>query len=98
MADTLSNSIAVQVPVEALRPLVEACVREAAERLGAGAGGDAGALLFTEEVAAARLAMTADQLRSERRLGRIAYCKAGRQVRYSAHNLETYVLRCARHD
>jgi hypothetical protein len=92
------DSIALQVPVEGLRPLIEAVVREAFERLGAGAGGDGAALLFTEEAAAARLSMTPDQLRSERRLGRIAYCRSGRQIRYSRYNLEAYVLSCARRD
>jgi hypothetical protein len=98
VADTLSNSIGLAIPVDALRPLVEAVVREAVERLGAGAGGDAGALLFTEEVAAARLSMTTDQLRCQRRAGRITFCRAGRQIRYSKYDLERYVADCSRRE
>lgn len=46
---------------------------------------------LTENEAAKRLGMTPDQLRSERRLGRISFARCGRKVRYSPDDLQRYL-------
>lgn len=48
---------------------------------------------MTEGEAAKRLGLTPDQLRSERRLGRITFARCGRKIRYSGDDLTGYVKR-----
>jgi hypothetical protein len=83
--------LALSVPEESLRGLIREIVAELAGSMSASALSNA-PLALTEEAAAEKIGLTADQLRNERRLGRIAYHRiGGRRVRYTEADLAEYL-------
>lgn len=86
----MAESIPLAVPVEAFRDLIRAVVREVLAETAAKSERAA----LTESEAAARLGLSPDTLRSERRLGRIDCCRLGRKVRFTEEQIAKYLARC----
>jgi hypothetical protein len=85
----MADTVPFAVPVDAFRDLIRTVVREVLAEIGTANG----TVLLTEAQAASQLGMSADTLRSERRLGRIACRQTGRKIRYSPEDLSKYVAR-----
>jgi excisionase family DNA binding protein len=86
----MADSFPLAVSLDSLRPLIREVVAAVLAEIGP--TNDAPVLL-TEAEAATRLGMSADTLRSERRLGRITCRQTGRKIRYSTEDLSRYVSR-----
>jgi hypothetical protein len=86
----MADTVPFAVPVDAFRDLIRTVVREVLAEIGTSKEGP---VLLTEAQAASQLGMSADTLRSERRLGRIACRQTGRKIRYSPEDLSKYVAR-----
>jgi hypothetical protein len=86
-------AVAISVPPEALRPLVEQVVAEVLARLDAARPHLDGRLAFSEEEAARLLGLQPHVLRDERLRGRIAASTiVGRRVRYTREDLVSYLV------
>lgn len=84
-------SLSLSVPDETLRELVRNVVQEVLSTVEGGASTDT-PLALTEREAAERVGLTADQLRNERRLGRITFRRlCGKRVRYTMEDLSQYL-------
>jgi hypothetical protein len=88
-------ALALTLPPDALRPLVEQIVTEVLARLDqARATLPADRLAYSEPEAARLLGMQRHQLRDERLRGRIQASKiVGKQVRYLPQDLTNYLMR-----
>jgi len=84
-------SLSLNVPDETLRELVRNVVQEVLSTVDGGQSMDI-PLALTEREAAERVGLTADQLRNERRLGRITFRRlCGKRVRYTMEDLSQYL-------
>ena len=91
---SLEAAVALHIDPAALTPLVRQIVSETIAQLEAARAQipDAGQLAYSEEQAAALLALEPHVLRDERRRGRIsASSVVGRRVRYSRQDLIDYL-------
>jgi hypothetical protein len=85
--------VSLQLDPEALRPLIEATVREAVAQVDGDRARLNGDLCYTEQEAAALLRLNEHQLRDERRRSRIrASAIVGRRIRYLREDLISYLL------
>jgi hypothetical protein len=84
----------ISISPEQLKPLIEAVVAEAIQRFAEVQGTLPTQLAYSEEQAAHLLALEPNQLRDERRRGRIrAHVIVGGRVRYTREDLVAYLMR-----
>ena len=83
----------MSLPVDALRPLVQAIVTEVLGRLDTARGALPDKLAFTEAEAARLLSLNTHQLRDERLRGRIAASRiVGNRIAYRREDLVEYLM------
>jgi hypothetical protein len=89
----MSDISLIQVPPEALQPLIDLAVERGLARLEEVRAQLDGKLAFSEEEAARLLSLEVHQLRDERRRGRIrAFTVVGGRVRYTRQDLLDYLM------
>jgi hypothetical protein len=77
-----TSGLTIQVDADALRPLIEAVVRDVVERLG-----DDGRIGYSEVEAAAMLGVPRHTLRDCRLRNEVQAARVGKQVRYARSEL-----------
>jgi hypothetical protein len=85
--------VALQLPLEALKPLIAEVVQEALRQLDAARAALVDRLGYSEEEAARLLSLAPHVLRDERLRGRIQASQiVGRRIRYTRDDLVSYLM------